>query len=257
MLDDDEPRLDHFEHEAERWDVMRSSPHTQLAVGLPHAEVNPRVLDDGGDFGEGSRCERHRPLEDHGMIRLLRGQKCDRNFRDVPFLTPQARPERRVDHPFDDVGCRKRRDRISSTRPRRVEVLCEMCVDRRCGQLRRWITLQAQAAIVLMDRAAALPLAPAVEARMPDRFELMEVAKVTPQTWVARAAARLLPPDRVARPRSAAQEKAARRRRTPKPQSTAPGTARIRPRGRRTYGAAPCRARNSLCTPSTCKRSRQ
>ena len=134
VLDDHQARLDHLEDEAEGRDVVRRSPDAQLAVDLPHAKMNACVLDDGGHLCERGRSERQRPLELHRMLGRAPGKKRHRNFRDVPLFTPQARPERRVDHLLDDIGLRQRRHRFAAARPRSPQMSGEMCVCVRCDR---------------------------------------------------------------------------------------------------------------------------
>ena len=57
VLHHQEARPQHLEHEAEGGNRPRRSPHAQLALLAPDAEVDAGPLDRGGEPGQGARAE--------------------------------------------------------------------------------------------------------------------------------------------------------------------------------------------------------
>jgi len=73
VLYDQEPGLNHFQHEAEHGNRSRGAPDAQLAVDGPDAQVNARALDDGRQFGERGRVQRQGALEDKRLLSSCSG----------------------------------------------------------------------------------------------------------------------------------------------------------------------------------------
>jgi len=97
VLDHEQARLDHFDHEAERRDRARSTPHRQIPAIFPDAEVNAGAFDGRGELREVRGVERHRPFHEQGGAGGLGRQIRQRNGRLAAFFAPQARPEGGVD----------------------------------------------------------------------------------------------------------------------------------------------------------------
>ena len=104
VLDDEQPRPRHFQHEAIGRDRAGRSPHLQLVAFAPDAQMDPGALDGRRHTREGAGAKRQRLLEDERVRGLRRRDQGKRDLRDVALLASETRPERRVDDGLDRTG---------------------------------------------------------------------------------------------------------------------------------------------------------
>ena len=97
VLDDEQPRLDDFQHEAETRDGARRAPHVQPFAVAPDAEVYAGALHRRRQPRQGRGREGEGLLEGERLPGAAGRQEGERNLRRVAFLAPEARPEGGVD----------------------------------------------------------------------------------------------------------------------------------------------------------------
>ena len=122
MLDDQQSRRRHLEHEAIHRNRARRAPDGYLSITHPHAEMDTGALDGRSHPGEHARLERQRPLEHERVNGLLRRQERERNLRRVSLFAAQTGPERGVDDRLDRCDARLRRKHAAAVRRRRRAV---------------------------------------------------------------------------------------------------------------------------------------
>src|SRR5205085_5756784 len=89
VLDDEEARLDDFEHEAVFRNRARRAPHVEFFRVAPHAEVYAVALDGGRESRERGGREREAAPEGERSARLFGREEGERDFRRIAFLASQ------------------------------------------------------------------------------------------------------------------------------------------------------------------------
>ena len=135
VLDDDEPGLGHLDHAAVSRQRTRGAPHLQR-IAWGDTQVDARPLDGGRDPRKVRWLDRDRLLEHDGVRRLFRARERNRQPRDVSLFTPEAGPEGGIEHSRELGRGRQQGEIAFATCPRLLEMMREVCENRRCNPAR-------------------------------------------------------------------------------------------------------------------------
>ncbi len=119
VLDHHQARSEHLEHEAEAGYRPRGSPHDELALLAPDAEVDPGTLHGRREPRQGARAEGQGRREHEGPKGPFGGQEGQRDLGRGALLALKARPETCIDHGLDRSRVRRGHARGPLARARR------------------------------------------------------------------------------------------------------------------------------------------